>query len=80
MAKQKLTHKEVQLIKHLIRKGMGDRQISLLIGKVGRLAILKIRHETRWKEVPVPNEMYGEELLLRFQRLNTLDIDYVPYN
>lgn len=80
MAKQKLTYKEVQLIKHLIRKGMRDGQISRLIGKVGRLAILKIRHKTRWQEVPPPPELYGEELLLRFQRLNTLDIDYVPYN
>lgn len=75
MAKQKLTYKEVLLIKHLIQIGTPNTTISSLIGKVGPKAISKIKHGHRWGEVPAPSPEYGNELYLRLTRLKTLELE-----
>lgn len=75
MAKQKLTYREVLLIKHLLQQGVSNKGISSLIGKVGTKAISKIKLGQRWAEVPTPPNEYGEELLLRFNRTKTLDVE-----
>jgi hypothetical protein len=75
MAKQKLTYKEVLLIKHLLGQGLKSVEIHNLIGKVGIKQISKIKLGQRWAEVPTPNPEYGNELLLRLQRLKTLELE-----
>jgi hypothetical protein len=75
MAKQKLTYKEVILIKYLLNSGHTSVSISKLIGKVGPKAISKIKLGQRWSEVPAPTPEYGNELYLRLQRLKTLELE-----
>ena len=75
MAKQKLTYKEVLLIKYLLGQRHSCVSISNLIGKVGVKAISKIKNNHRWSEVPTPTPEYGNELYLRLQRLKTLELE-----
>lgn len=75
MAKQKLTYKEVLLIKYLLNNNWTCTQIQKLIGKVGVKAISKIKNNLRWTEVPTPNILYGNELYLRYIRKGTLEIE-----
>lgn len=75
MAKQKLNYREVMLIKHLLAQGVNCSAVSRVIGKVGVKAISKIKLGHRWAEVPTPTCEYGEELLLRLQRLKTLELE-----
>jgi hypothetical protein len=75
MAKQKLNYREVMLIKHLLGQGVTCAAVSRLINKVGVKAISKIKLGYRWAEVPTPTYEYGEELLLRLQRLKTLEVE-----
>lgn len=75
MAKQKLTYKEVLLIKYLLNNNWKCTHIQKLIGKVGVKAISKIKNNHRWAEVPTPNILYGNELYLRYIRKGTLEIE-----
>jgi hypothetical protein len=75
MAKQKLTYKEVLLIKYLLNNNWNCTQIQKLIGKVGVKAISKIKNNLRWAEVPTPNILYGNELYLRYIRKGTLELE-----
>jgi len=74
MAKQKLTNKHVQLIKHLLfSQGWNCRSISDFIGLVGPKAISKIKLEHRWSEVSQPTYELGQELYFRFFRTRNFE-------
>jgi hypothetical protein len=71
MAKQKLTHYDVELIKHLGSQGIEHKVIASQMG-CSRGNITKILNEQRWSEVKRPNFARGEELHWRFIQYGNL--------
>lgn len=75
MAKQKLTTRDIELIKHFGLYGHTHEFISNLMD-CSRGHITKILNGKRWSEVPRPHYARGEELYYRFlQNGNTLPND-----
>jgi transcriptional regulator len=71
MAKQKLTSKDIELIKHWGSKGFTHKLIASQMG-CSRANITKILNEYRWSEIKQPNYARGEELHYRFLQYGTL--------
>lgn len=71
MAKQKLTSKDIELIKHWGSQGFTHKFIASQIN-CSRGNITKILKGDRWGEVKQPNYARGEELHWRFLQYGTL--------
>jgi hypothetical protein len=72
MAKQRLTSKDIELIKHWGRQGQKHWVIASAFN-CSRENITKILRGYRWSEVPVPNYARGEELSFRFLQHGTTE-------
>ena len=77
MGKQKLTSKQVELIKHLrVHLLMTQKNVSdYFDGMVTRECISKIDNEMRWSEVKIPSFARGQELLNRYNETKNLETD-----
>jgi len=72
MAKQKLTSKDVELIKHWGSQGLKHWVIASAFD-CSRGNITKILKGYRWSEIPKPNYARGEELAYRFLQHGTTE-------
>jgi len=60
--KRILEKRQVQLIKHLLRKGHAPLEVSRMTGLIGRTGVSHIKHNRRWTDIETPSYNEGEEL------------------